>query len=62
VLVLCLHAGVPGQLAVLRALGAGIVGFLAAWAIGVALWRQIVLAELRAVHEQRRARREAAAS
>jgi hypothetical protein len=57
VLLLCLHQGVPAQLAVVRALVAGTAGFLVAWLIGVALWRQIVLAELRAAHEARRQRR-----
>jgi hypothetical protein len=57
VLLLCLHKGVPAQLAVARALVAGVAGFLVAWIIGVTLWRQIVLAELRATHEARQARR-----
>ena len=57
VLLLCLHKGVPAQTAVVRALVAGVAGFLVAWMIGVALWRQIVLAELRATHEARQARR-----
>jgi hypothetical protein len=57
VLLLCRHAGVPGQTAVARALVAGIAGFLCAWMIGVALWRQIVVAEVRKVHEARVARR-----
>jgi hypothetical protein len=57
VLLLCLHKGVPAQTAVVRALVAGVAGFLVAWMIGVTLWRQIVLAELRATHEARQARR-----
>jgi hypothetical protein len=61
-LLLCLHKGVPAQTAVVRGLVAGVAGFLVAWMIGVALWRQIVLAELRAAHEARQARRRAAAS
>jgi hypothetical protein len=57
VLLLCLHAGVPGQIAVARALVAGIAGFVCSWMICVALWRQIVVAEVRRVHEARLARR-----
>ena len=61
VLILCLHAGVPGQAAVLRALVAGIAGFVGAWMIALALWRQVVLAELRHAQEARAARLRAAA-
>jgi hypothetical protein len=57
VLLLCLHKGLGGQLAVVRALEAGVAGFLVAWMIAVAVWRQIVLAEIKAVHDQRKARR-----
>jgi hypothetical protein len=57
VLLVALHAGVPGQTAVARALVAGIAGFLATWAIGLVLWKQIVMAELRAAYERRETRR-----
>jgi len=61
VLLLTLNAGVPGQEAALRALVAGLVGNLAGWACALAVWRQLVLAELRVAEEQRRERRQAAA-
>jgi hypothetical protein len=61
VLVLALNAGVPAADAVLRALAAGFAGFLCAWAIGLLWWKQILLAELRAAHERREARRRALA-
>jgi hypothetical protein len=57
VLVLSLNAGVPGQEAALRALVAGLVGNLAGWACALALWRQLVLAELRVAEETHRDRR-----
>jgi hypothetical protein len=44
---LCLKAGVPGQEAALRALIAGIVGNLIGWACAVAVWRSLVMAELK---------------
>jgi hypothetical protein len=59
VLILCLHGGLPAQLAVARALLAGMAGFLGAWALGVALWRHLVVAELRAAHRARAKRRRA---
>jgi hypothetical protein len=57
VLLIALHAGVPAEHAVLRALAAGIVAFLCTWAIGLALWKQIVMAELRTAYERRERRR-----
>jgi hypothetical protein len=57
VLLVALNAGVPAEHAVLRALGAGIAGFLCTWAIGVALWKQLVMAELRTAYERRERRR-----
>jgi uncharacterized membrane protein YccC len=57
VMLVALHAGVPGPDAVLRALLAGVGGFLAAWAAGVVLWKHIVIAELRRAHERRERRR-----
>jgi Zn-dependent protease with chaperone function len=50
-------AGVPGQESVLRALLAGVAGYLAAWAIGLMLWKQILIAEVRTAHARREARR-----
>ena len=57
-IVLSLHAGVPAWDAVARALLAGIVVHLAAWAIAVAVWKQLMLAELHALHARRTERRE----
>jgi type VI protein secretion system component VasK len=57
VLLVALHAGIPGQDAVLRALVGGLGGFLCTWAVGVVLWKQIVMAELHTAHERREARR-----
>ena len=57
VLLVALHAGVPGETAVVRALAAGIAAFLCAWAVGLMLWKQIVLTELRAAYDRREARR-----
>jgi hypothetical protein len=48
------RAGVEPFEVGLRALGAGIVGYLAAWMIGVTLWQRIVLAEAKAEAERRR--------
>jgi hypothetical protein len=53
-------AGVGGQEAVVRALLAGVGASLAAWAIGLLLWKQILLAEVRAAHQRREDRRRAA--
>ena len=65
VLFLSLNSGVPGQEAALRALAAGLVGNLVAWACALAVWRALVLAELRVARnaraERRRARAEAQA-
>jgi hypothetical protein len=44
---LCLRAGVPGADAALRALVGGIVAYFAAWACGIAVYRQLVVSELR---------------
>jgi hypothetical protein len=48
---LSLKAGVPTPDAGLRALGAGVVGYILAWACAVAVWRHLVVAELRAAYE-----------
>jgi hypothetical protein len=61
VLYLSLDAGVPGQEAALRALVAGLVGNIAGWACSLAVWRSLVLAELKAATEARLERRRAAA-
>jgi hypothetical protein len=49
---LSLKAGVPTADAGLRALGAGVVGYILAWACAVAVWRHLVVAELRAAYER----------
>jgi hypothetical protein len=64
VAVLSLRAGVPTADALLRALLAGVLAYVAAWACAVAVWRHLVVAELRAVRSHRAAeaaRRRAAA-
>jgi hypothetical protein len=65
VLFLSLNSGVPGQEAAVRALIAGLVGNLLGWACALAVWRSLVLAELKAAgeahRERQRARAEAAA-
>lgn len=59
-------AGVTDQEAVLRAVVAGLVGNLIGWACALAVWRQIVVQEVRSVaetrREQARARAEVAAA
>lgn len=49
---LSLKAGVPGDQVGLRALGAGIGGYMLAWAAAVTVWRHLVMAELRAAVER----------
>ena len=61
VLFLSLNAGVPGQEAAVRALVAGLIGNLAGWACALAVWRSLVVAELKLVADARRERRRAAA-
>jgi hypothetical protein len=56
VLFLSLKGGVTGQEAVMRAVVAGIVGNLAAWFCALAVWRQIVVQEVRTIEEARRQR------
>ncbi|HUO69160.1 MAG TPA: hypothetical protein VMU39_00160 [Solirubrobacteraceae bacterium] len=48
------RAGVPPPQIGLRALAAGVVGYLVAWAAAVTFWRQFMLAEIRARYEQRK--------
>jgi hypothetical protein len=45
-------AGVPTVDLGLRAIIAGMVGYMLAWACAVTIWRQLVLAELRAAVER----------
>jgi hypothetical protein len=49
---LSFKAGVPAPDAGLRALGAGLVGYILAWACAVAVWRHLVVAEMRAAYER----------
>jgi hypothetical protein len=56
VLLLSLRAGLLPADAAARALLGGLVAYFAAWAIAVTVWRQLVLAELEAARERRRAR------
>jgi hypothetical protein len=49
-------AQVPPEQVALRALIAGIGGYMLAWMCAVTVWRQLVLAELRAAIESGRAR------
>ena len=60
-LFLSLRTGVPAWDATARALIAGIVLHLAGWAVAVTVWRQLILAELRALHDRRMARARARA-
>jgi hypothetical protein len=61
VLFLSLNGGVTGQEAVVRALIAGVAGNLVGWACALAVWRQIVVQEVRLVAEARRERARAQA-
>jgi hypothetical protein len=61
VLFLSLNSGVPEQEAALRALIAGLVGNLAGWACALAVWRSLVMAELKVAGDAHRARVERAA-
>ncbi|MBB4660978.1 hypothetical protein [Conexibacter arvalis] len=47
------QADVPVEELLLRALAGGIVAYLVVWACAVAVWRQLVVTELRVVREQR---------
>jgi hypothetical protein len=47
-----LKASVPPQLVGLRALAAGVAGYMLAWGCAVIVWRQIVLAELKSLSEK----------
>ena len=52
-LVLSLRAGVPAWDATASALMAGVVVHMVAWRVSVAVWRQLMLAELEQVRERR---------
>ena len=52
-LVLSLRAGVPAWDATARALIAGIAVHLVAWRVSVAVWRQLMLAEIQQVRDHR---------
>jgi hypothetical protein len=47
------QAGVPFPQAGLRALAAGIAGYMLAWACMVTIWRQLLVAEIRTIAERR---------
>jgi len=55
VAVLSWRAHVPASDVMLRALAGGVVGYVVAWASAVAIWRHLVIAELRAVRVRRAA-------
>ncbi len=61
VLFISLKAGVPGQEAALRALVAGLIGNLVAWACALGVWKALVLAEIKAAHDAHLARQRARA-
>jgi type VI protein secretion system component VasK len=56
VLFLSLDGGVTGQEAAMRALVAGLAGNLIGWFCALAVWRQIVVQEVRMVENARRER------
>lgn len=47
------RSGVPVEDLLLRALAGGIVAYIVVWACAVAIWRHLVVTELRVVREQR---------
>lgn len=49
---LSLKASVPPDLIGLRAVAAGAAGYMLGWACSVAIWRQLVIAEMRAITER----------
>lgn len=50
---LSLRAGVPADQAGLRAIAAGMAGYMLAWGCAVTVWRHLVIAEMRALIERR---------
>jgi hypothetical protein len=59
VALLGLHAGLPPATVGLRALIAGVVGYVAAWALAVMVWRHLAVAEEAAARESAEVRRAA---
>ncbi|HEY6780363.1 MAG TPA: hypothetical protein VI111_05370 [Thermoleophilaceae bacterium] len=57
---LSLRAGVPAAAAWLRGLAGGVVAFMVTWAISVAVWRQLALAQVEAARRRLAAARQAA--
>lgn len=55
--VLSLQASVPPLQVGVRALAAGLVGYLLAWWFSVLIWRQLIMAEHRAAYEELERRR-----
>lgn len=47
------QGGTPAEDLLLRALAGGIVAYLVVWACAVAVWRHLVVTELKVVREQR---------
>lgn len=56
---LCFNAGLPLSTVGFRALLAGIVGYMAGWALAVLVWRHLAVAEADAARESAEARRAA---
>lgn len=52
---LSLAHGATPDVAGMRALGAGVLGYVVAWACAVVVWRQLMVAEIRAKVERTRA-------
>jgi hypothetical protein len=61
VLFVCLSGSVPPQEAFLRALIAGLIGNLVGWACALAVWRALIMAELKVATDAHRERVKAAA-
>jgi hypothetical protein len=61
VLFICLNGSVPPQEAFLRALLAGLVGNLVGWACALAVWRSLIMAELKVATDAHQARMKARA-
>jgi uncharacterized membrane protein YccC len=55
------HGATP-DVAGMRALGAGVLGYVIAWACAVMVWRQLMVAEIRAKVERARAAADQAAA
>ena len=52
VLLVSWRAGVPAFDVGLRALVAGVVGYVVAWAVAVQVWRHLAVAEVRDIHRR----------